>query len=132
MTAVANVKTHAVTNTQPKPSITEIIQHSEEITALLIPMLSQLSVSTSTGWLTLIDPPSAITRASLTTAGADLSHILILRSSAEFSALELMQQSLSSGCAANVVLWSATLTEQQLNTIRSIATRAQTRGIVIR
>lgn len=73
----------------------------------LAPVLRELSHSSATGWLTLIDPPSDISLQWLRSAGLDAGRILIIRSRQGMDPLSLCCKVLSGGKSHTVVSWLA-------------------------
>lgn len=73
----------------------------------LAPVLRELSHSSATGWLTLIDPPSEVSLHWLRSAGLDSGRILIIRSRQGMDALSLCCKVLSGGKSHTVVSWLA-------------------------
>lgn len=71
----------------------------------LAPVLRELSHSSATGWLTLIDPPSEVSLQWLRSAGLDSGRILIIRSRQSMDPLSLCCKVLNEGKSHTVVSW---------------------------
>lgn len=112
--------------------VTEIIQHSGEVSLspLLLPMLAQLSHQSR--WLVLIGAPVEIDRTTLATAGASLDHIRILRPSDKHSTLELARRALCTNTCHTVVSWHSQLEEEEMKLLQQSAGLGDIQGIVVR
>lgn len=73
----------------------------------LAPVLRDLSQAQAPGWLTLLDPPAAVSHLWLRNAGLDPERILIVRSKSGMNSLELCCELLRLGCSHTVVSWMA-------------------------
>ncbi|SDS38123.1 SOS cell division inhibitor SulA [Halopseudomonas xinjiangensis] len=71
----------------------------------LAPVLRELSHSSSTGWLTLLDPPAELSLQWLRSAGLDSGRILVIRSRPGMDTLELCCEVLREGKSHTVVSW---------------------------
>lgn len=119
-------------DTQAGGRITEIIQHSEEVslTPLLLPMLAQLS---RTGrWLALISPPPEFDKDTLQQAGAILEHVWILRPDSQHTTCDLAIKALNAGTCHTVVSWHPQHSEQELTRLQEAAANSDVQGIVVR
>lgn len=112
--------------------ITEIIQHSAEISLapLLLPMLAQLSGQQR--WLALVEPPAEVTRARLQQAGVQLDRVWILRPDNQHSSLDLACRALAARTCHTVVSWLGADNERDLERLRRSAEQSGCQGIVLR
>lgn len=112
--------------------VTEIIQHSKEVSlsALLLPMLAQLSRQNR--WLAIVGAPAEITRESLTEAGVDMKHLWFLKPSDKHSTLDLASRALEAQTCHAVVSWHTDLDETGMSQLQLSAASSDTQGIVVR
>lgn len=73
----------------------------------LAPVLRELSHSSATGWLTLIDPPAEVSVQWLRSVGLHSGRILLIRSRAGMDPLQLCCEVLMEGKSHTVVSWLA-------------------------
>lgn len=92
----------------------------------LAPVLRDLSQAQAPGWLTLLDPPAAVSHQWLRKAGLDPERILIVRSKSGMNSLELCCELLRLGCSHTVVSWMADLSQAGMNS--NLLTRAAREG----
>lgn len=81
----------------------------------LAPVLRELSKSQAPGWLTLLDPPEAVSHCWLRNAGLDPERILIVRAKSGMNSLELCCDLLRLGCSHTVVSWMADAGQAGIN-----------------
>ncbi|SEF76357.1 SulA-like leucine-rich domain-containing protein [Marinobacterium lutimaris] len=112
--------------------VTEIIQHSREVSLspLLLPMLAQLSRQNR--WLAIVGAPAEITRESLAEAGVDMEHLWFLKPSRKHSTLDLASRALKARTCHAVVSWHPDLDEAGMGQLQLSAACSDTQGIVVR
>ncbi len=112
--------------------VTEIIQHSKEVSlsALLLPMLAQLSRQNR--WLAIVGAPAEITKRSLADAGVDMEHLWFLKPSNKYSTLELASRALEARTCHAVVSWHTDLDDAGMGQLQLSAASSDTQGIVVR
>ncbi|MFN3580856.1 MAG: SulA-like leucine-rich domain-containing protein [Pseudomonas sp.] len=100
----------------------------------LAPLLRDLSQAEAPGWLTLLDPPQAVSAQWLRKSGLDPERILIVRSKSGMDSLELCCELLRLGCSHTVVSWLAddSRTSLQSNRLTRAAAQGQCRSLNIR
>lgn len=84
----------------------------------LAPVLRDLSQAEAPGWLTLLDPPEAVSHFWLRNAGLDPERILIVRAKSGMDSLELCCELLRLGCSHTVVSWMSDDGQQVVTTNR--------------
>lgn len=92
----------------------------------LAPVLRELSQAQAPGWLTLLDPPAAVSHLWLRNAGLDPERILIVRSKSGMNSLELCCELLRLGCSHTVVSWMPDVSPASLSS--NLLTRAAREG----
>ncbi|TCK09467.1 cell division inhibitor SulA [Marinobacterium mangrovicola] len=123
-------------NAQPSNAltgrVTEIIQHSKEVSlaGLLLPMLAQLSRQNR--WLAIVGAPAEISRESLAEAGVDMEHLWFLKPSEKHSTLDLARRALEARTCHAVVSWHSDLDETGMSQLQLSASASDTQGIVVR
>ncbi|WP_022962365.1 SOS-induced cell division inhibitor SulA [Halopseudomonas pelagia] len=92
----------------------------------LAPVLRDLSQAQAPGWLTLLDPPAAVSHLWLRNAGLDPERILIVRSKSGMNGLELCCELLRLGCSHTVVSWMSDVSQAGITS--NLLTRAARDG----
>jgi cell division inhibitor SulA len=100
----------------------------------LAPVLRDLSQAQAPGWLTLLDPPVAVSHQWLRSAGLDPERILIVRSKNGMNSLELCCELLRLGCSHTVVSWMSDASQAGItnNLLTRAARDGQCRSLNIR
>lgn len=100
----------------------------------LAPVLRDLSQAQAPGWLTLLDPPVAVSHQWLRSAGLDPERILIVRSKSGMNSLELCCELLRLGCSHTVVSWMSDVSQAGItsNLLTRAARDGQCRSLNIR
>ena len=100
----------------------------------LAPVLRDLSQAQAPGWLTLLDPPEAVSHHWLRNAGLDPERILIVRAKRGMDSLELCCELLRLGCSHTVVSWMSDEGQQVVtnNRLTRAARDGQCRSLNIR
>jgi cell division inhibitor SulA len=100
----------------------------------LAPVLRDLSQAQAPGWLTLLDPPVAVSHQWLRSAGLDPERILIVRSKSGMNSLELCCELLRLGCSHTVVSWMSDVSQAGMtsNLLTRAARDGQCRSLNIR
>ncbi|HSP30658.1 MAG TPA: SOS-induced cell division inhibitor SulA [Halomonas sp.] len=100
----------------------------------LAPVLRDLSQAEAPGWLTLLDPPEAVSHHWLRNAGLDPERILIVRAKSGMDSLELCCELLRLGCSHTVVSWMSDDGQQAVtsNRLTRAARDGQCRSLNIR
>jgi cell division inhibitor SulA len=113
-------------------SVTEIIQHSAEVSLapLLLPMLAQLSRQQR--WLALVAPPTELTRSQLQQAGVLLDRVWILRPDDNHDTLELTARALDARTCHTVVSWLSAEDDRALDRLYRSAEQSGSQGILLR
>jgi len=113
-------------------NVTEIIlpEGQVENVQLLLPMLTQLNQEKR--WLALIDPPQSLVGKWQTMHGIVVSELLVLRSSADYSAQELAERALSAGTCHAVVLWTNKLGRSAFESLQKASAQGGSHGVVLR
>jgi len=116
----------------PVGNVTEIIlPHAQvEHFQLLLPMLTQLTREER--WLAWIDPPAALVQQWQQHQGIVQGQLLVLRSSPQYSALELAERALEAGTCHAVIMWTAGLTRQSFSRLEQASAQGTSHGIVLR
>ncbi|WP_029654050.1 cell division inhibitor SulA [Marinobacter daepoensis] len=113
-------------------NVTEIILPEEQVEnfQLLLPMLTQLNQEKR--WLAWIDPPQSLVAKWQKMHGIVASEILVLRSTAEFPALQLAERALGAGTCHAVVLWTHKLGRAALESLQQASAQGNSHGVVLR
>lgn len=100
----------------------------------LSPVLRDLSQAEAPGWLTLLDPPEAVSHHWLRSAGLNPERILIVRAKSGMDSLELCCELLRLGCSHTVVSWMSDDGQQVVtnNRLGRAARDGQCRSLNIR
>ncbi|GHD44738.1 SOS cell division inhibitor SulA [Marinobacter persicus] len=126
----------AVNTRSPKPAgagnVTEIILPEGQVEnfQLLLPMLTQLNQEKR--WLAWIDPPQELVAKWQTMHGIVASEILVLRSSADYSALQLAERALGAGTCHAVVLWTGKLGRKAFESLQKASVNGSSHGVILR
>ena len=117
---------------EPVGNVTEIILPAGQVEnfQLLLPMLTQLNQDRR--WLAWIDPPAALVTKWQGMHGIKAGEILVLRSSEQYSGLELAERALAAGTCHAVVIWSEKLKAASLAQLQMASARGQSHGVVLR
>lgn len=120
---------------QPKGlqgNVTEIILPPGQVEnfQLLLPMLTQLNQERR--WLAWIDPPQALVSKWQTLHGIVAGEILVLRSSADYSAFELAERALSAGTCHAVVMWTSRLSSRAFDALHRASAEGNSHGVILR
>ncbi|TVP54967.1 MAG: LexA family transcriptional regulator [Halomonadaceae bacterium] len=121
---------------EPKPvqggNVTEIILPKGQVEhfQLLLPMLTQLTQEKR--WLAWIDPPTALVQQWQQHRGIVQGQLLVLRSSAQYSAETLAERALEAGTCHAVILWTKGLGRQSFNRLEQASANGASHGIVLR
>lgn len=113
-------------------NVTEIILPAGQVEnfQLLLPMLTQLNQERR--WLAWIDPPQALVNKWQKTRNIITGEILVLRSSAEYSALDLAQRALGAGTCHAVVMWTGKLGRSAFEALQQASANGNSHGVVLR
>lgn len=125
--------THRESSTPiPGANVTEIILPETQVRNfhLLLPMLTQLNQEDR--WLAWIDPPAGLFSHWQQLHGSVAGQILVLRSSAQFSALTLAEMALSAGTCHAVVLWTDRLSRPAFRRLEQASAQGRSHGVVMR
>lgn len=127
------------TRRRPEPAepavtgnVTEIILPEGQVEnfQLLLPMLTQLNQERR--WLAWIDPPQALVSKWQKMHGIVAGELLVLRSTAEYSAQELAERALSAGTCHAVVMWTPKLGKQAFEALQQASATGDSHGVVLR
>ncbi len=127
------------TRRRPEPAepavtgnVTEIILPEGQVEnfQLLLPMLTQLNQERR--WLAWIDPPQALVSKWQKMHGIVAGELLVLRSTAEYSAQELAERALSAGTCHAVVMWTPKLGKQAFEALQQASATGNSHGVVLR
>jgi len=118
--------THVVGN------VTEIIVSPEqaENIQMLLPMMTQLNQDNR--WLAWIDPPQSLLNRWQQQSGIIANQIMILRSTATKSTLEITQQALSAGTCHAVIAWTNQLSKKDFGLLEAASAKGNSHGVVMR
>lgn len=97
----------------------------------LAPVLRELSQARTPGWLTLVDPPEAVSHSWLRQAGLDPWRILIVRSKTGMDSFKLTCELLRLGYSHTVVSWHQT-SQQQAALLENAARSGSCRSLNVR
>ncbi|KXS51690.1 cell division inhibitor SulA [Marinobacter persicus] len=113
-------------------NVTEIILPEGQVEnfQLLLPMLTQLNQEKR--WLAWIDPPHGLVSKWQKMHGIVASEILVLRSSADYSALQLAERALGAGTCHAVVLWTGKLGRKAFESLQKASVSGSSHGVILR
>ncbi len=113
-------------------NVTEIILPEGQVdnVQLLLPMLTQLNQEKR--WLALIDPPQSLVGKWQKMHNIIATEILVLRSTAEFSAQQLSERALRAGTCHAVVLWTNKLGRSAFESLQKASAQGDSHGVVLR
>ncbi|MDX1451107.1 MAG: SulA-like leucine-rich domain-containing protein [Oleiphilaceae bacterium] len=114
-------------------NVTEIILAKEYANniQMLLPMLTHLNQDRR--WLAWIDPPIEVLKQwKATVAGKHAEDLLILRSSKNTEAAELMRRALAAGTCHAVITWTEHLSANEFNALEQASSEGNSHGIVLR
>ena len=113
-------------------NVTEIILPEGQVEnfQLLLPMLTQLNQEKR--WLAWIDPPQGLVAKWQKMHGIVASEILVLRSSTEYSALELAERALGASTCHAVVLWTGKLGRKAFESLQKASVKGTSHGVILR
>ncbi|NWO05186.1 MAG: LexA family transcriptional regulator [Alteromonadaceae bacterium] len=113
-------------------NVTEIILPEGQVEnfQLLLPMLTQLNREKR--WLAWIDPPQGLVAKWQTMHGIVASELLVLRSSADYSALQLAERALGAGTCHAVVLWTGKLGKRAFESLQKASVSGSSHGVILR
>lgn len=113
-------------------NVTEIILPPGQVEnfQLLLPMLTQLNQERR--WLAWIDPPQALVNKWQTLHGIVAGEILVLRSSADYSAFELAERALGAGTCHAVVMWTSKLSARAFDALHRASAQGRSHGVILR
>lgn len=113
-------------------NVTEIIVSPEqaENIQMLLPMMTQLNQDNR--WLAWIDPPQSLLNRWQQQPGIIANQIMILRSTATKSTLEITQQALSAGTCHAVIAWTNQLTKKDFGLLEAASAKGNSHGVVMR
>ena len=113
-------------------NVTEIILPEGQVEnfQLLLPMLTQLNREKR--WLAWIDPPQGLVAKWQTMHGIVAGEILVLRSSADYSALQLAERALGAGTCHAVVLWTGRLGKRAFESLQKASVSGSSHGVILR
>ncbi len=113
-------------------NVTEIILPPSQVEnfQLLLPMLTQLNQERR--WLAWIDPPRDLLNRWQQIHGIVTGEILVLRSSEQFSALDLAERALAAGTCHAVVVWTGRLKKSDFADLETASVQGQSHGVVLR
>ncbi|OEY67057.1 cell division inhibitor SulA [Marinobacter sp. X15-166B] len=133
-------RTGALTVPQAQPdaapavegNVTEIIVPEGQVEnfQLLLPMLTQLNREHR--WLAWIDPPQRLVARWQTMHGIVANQLLVLRSTAGYSAQQLAERALRAGTCHAVVMWTGKLSRSALVTLQQASASGNSHGVVLR
>ncbi|WP_462382414.1 SOS-induced cell division inhibitor SulA [Pseudomonas sp. Marseille-QA0892] len=99
---------------------------------LLAPVLRDLSENSDARWLTLIAPPTSLSRTWLRDAGLNRERILLLQPSGNQAALQLACDALSLGRSHTVVTWFDKLSRSERRQLSLAALAGNAQGLNIK
>lgn len=113
-------------------NVTEIILPEGQVEnfQLLLPMLTQLNQEKR--WLAWIDPPQALVSKWQKMHGIVAGELLVLRSTADYSAQDLAERALSAGTCHAVVMWTRKLGRSAFNSLQKASAEGSSHGVVLR
>lgn len=113
-------------------NVTEIILPEGQVEnfQLLLPMLTQLNQEKR--WLAWIDPPQGLVAKWQTMHGIVATEILVLRSSSDYSALQLAERALGAGTCHAVVLWTGKLGRKAFESLQKASVDGRSHGVILR
>nr|WP_228704304.1 SulA-like leucine-rich domain-containing protein [Marinobacter daqiaonensis] len=116
----------------PRGNVTEVIMPPGQVEnfQLLLPMLTQLNRERR--WLAWIDPPQELVSKWQTLHGIVAGEILMLRSTRDYSALELAERALSAGTCHAVVMWTSRLSSRDFGALEQASARGDSHGVILR
>lgn len=113
-------------------NVTEIILPEGQVdnVQLLLPMLTQLNQEKR--WLALIDPPQSLVSKWQKMQSIITAELLVLRSTADFSAQQLAERALCAGTCHAVVLWTNKLGRSAFESLQKASAQGDSHGVVLR
>jgi len=113
-------------------NVTEIILPEGQVESfqLLLPMLTQLNQEKR--WLAWIDPPQGLVAKWQKMHGIVATEILVLRSSPDYSALQLAERALGAGTCHAVVLWTGKLGRKAFESLQKASVDGRSHGVILR
>jgi len=122
---------------KPKPArqanVTEIIiaQDKADNVQMILPMLTRLNQEQR--WLAWIDPPIAMLKEwNKSREEGVMDEIMVLRSNAKQSALELSEKALQAGTCHAVIVWTEGLSNEDFAKLEQASIEGDSHGIVLR
>lgn len=117
---------------RPETRMTEIILSKEmaDNLQLILPMLAHLNQDNR--WLAWVNPPIQLLKQWQHKPELSIEDIMVLRSDQRTSAFELAKKALKAGTCHAVIVWTDSLTKEQLDHLDQASLEGGSHGIVLR